>query len=71
MNLAARLSRIERLAPPPPRCCPACGLPRPGTPVAGPVSFDIGWREPGETKPPPCRVCGQSSVIWIEFDKAG
>jgi hypothetical protein len=52
-------------------CFPACGLPSAWVLRKGPVKFEVGLQKPGEKKPPPCPVCGQSNVIWIEFDNAG
>jgi hypothetical protein len=71
MNLDSRLKRLERLAPAASPLCPLCGLPPAWARREGPVTFEIGWHAPGETKPPPCPACGQTNVIWIEFDRAG
>jgi hypothetical protein len=72
MPLHDRLNRIEkRVAPPRPNNCASCGLALPGARSAGPASITVSWHAPGDPVPEPCPACGQTGVIWVEFDHAG
>jgi hypothetical protein len=73
MRLVHRLARLEQAAVVMPgKPCPDCGyVPPASARRGGPVKIEVGWHEPGEAKPPPCAVCGQSNLVWIEFDNAG
>jgi hypothetical protein len=72
MALHHRLRHLEkRLVPPPNEICDGCGLPLQSPPRRGRADIRVTWRGADEARPPDCPACGQTNVIWIEFDRAG